>query len=241
MATTTNYSWTTPDDTDLVKDGAAAIRTLGSSADTTVKNLNPGTTAGDIDYYTSSTAKARIAIGTAGQILRVNAGATAPEWAAPAGGKIKQVQFASLTTTATTTSTSFTDTGLSVSITPTSASNEILIFGMLPLAITGSGNGGFVTLTDGSNNNLINASSPGSRTPALVRLDPTADVMEFNMVSQSIVFKHSPATTSAFTYKVRFMVTGGDAVALLNRIVADTDNSAYSRGVATLVAMEYEV
>jgi hypothetical protein len=85
MATTTNYSWTTPDDTDLVKDGAAAIRTLGSSADTTVKDLNPGTTAGDIDYYTSSTAKARIAIGTAGQILAVNAGATAPEWVAPAG------------------------------------------------------------------------------------------------------------------------------------------------------------
>ena len=84
MATTTNYSWTTPDDTDLVKDGAAAIRTLGSSADTTVKDLNPGTTAGDIDYYTSSTAKARIAIGTAGQVLQVNGGATAPEWAAPA-------------------------------------------------------------------------------------------------------------------------------------------------------------
>jgi hypothetical protein len=48
--------------------------------------LNPGTTAGDIDYYTSSTAKARVAIGTAGQVLQVNAGATAPEWAAPAGG-----------------------------------------------------------------------------------------------------------------------------------------------------------
>lgn len=84
MATTTNYSWATPDDTDLVKDGAAAIRTLGSSADTTVKNLNPGTTAGDIDYYTSGTAKARIGIGTAGQILVVNSGATAPEWATPA-------------------------------------------------------------------------------------------------------------------------------------------------------------
>jgi|GEM_PF-3136109 len=80
MATTTNYSWTTPNDTDLVKDGAAAIRTLGSSADTTVKNLNPGTTAGDIDYYTSSTAKARVGIGTAGQVLKVNAGGTAPEW-----------------------------------------------------------------------------------------------------------------------------------------------------------------
>ena len=86
MPNTTNYNWATPADTDLVKDGAAAIRTLGSSADTTVKNLNPGTTAGDIDYYTSSTAKARIAIGTAGQVLQVNAGATAPEWAAPAAG-----------------------------------------------------------------------------------------------------------------------------------------------------------
>jgi hypothetical protein len=84
MATTTNYSWTTPDDTDLVKDGAAAIRTLGSSADTTVKDLNPGTTAGDIDYYTSSTAKARVAIGTAGQVLKVNAGGNAPEWATTA-------------------------------------------------------------------------------------------------------------------------------------------------------------
>ncbi len=36
MATTTNYGWTTPDNTDLVKDGAAAIRTLGSSIDTSM-------------------------------------------------------------------------------------------------------------------------------------------------------------------------------------------------------------
>ena len=36
MATTTNYGWATPNDTDLVKDGASAIRTLGSSIDTTV-------------------------------------------------------------------------------------------------------------------------------------------------------------------------------------------------------------
>jgi hypothetical protein len=33
MASTTNYGWTTPDDTSLVKDGADAIRTLGSSVD----------------------------------------------------------------------------------------------------------------------------------------------------------------------------------------------------------------
>jgi hypothetical protein len=38
MPTTTNYGWTTPADTDLVKDGALAIRTLGSAIDTTVFN-----------------------------------------------------------------------------------------------------------------------------------------------------------------------------------------------------------
>ena len=37
MATTTNYGWTTPDDTALVKDGASAIRSLGTSVDTTTK------------------------------------------------------------------------------------------------------------------------------------------------------------------------------------------------------------
>jgi hypothetical protein len=87
MATTTNYSWTTPDDTALVKDGAAAIRTLGSSIDTTTKNLNPSTTAGDIEYRSSTpNVNTRLPLGTAGQVLKVNSGATAPEWATDATG-----------------------------------------------------------------------------------------------------------------------------------------------------------
>ena len=85
MATTTNYGWDTPDDTDLVKDGAAAIRTLGSSIDTTTKNLNPETTLGDLAYRSATAnVKTRLALGTAGQVLRVNSGGTAPEWAATA-------------------------------------------------------------------------------------------------------------------------------------------------------------
>jgi len=44
MATTTNFGWVTPDDTSLVKDGAAAIRTLGSSIDTSFVDLKGGTT-----------------------------------------------------------------------------------------------------------------------------------------------------------------------------------------------------
>jgi hypothetical protein len=87
MATTTNYGWTTPDDTALVKDGAAAIRTLGSSIDTTTKNLNPSTTLGDIEYRSSTAnVNTRLPLGTAGQVLKVNSGATAPEWATDASG-----------------------------------------------------------------------------------------------------------------------------------------------------------
>jgi hypothetical protein len=85
MATTTNYGWTTPDDTALVKDGAAAIRTLGTSVDTTTKNLNPSTTLGDIEYRSStSNVNTRLGIGTTGQVLSVSGGV--PVWSSPAGG-----------------------------------------------------------------------------------------------------------------------------------------------------------
>ena len=42
MAITPNYSWPVPDDTDLVKDGAEAIRDLGNAIDTTVDSLPGG-------------------------------------------------------------------------------------------------------------------------------------------------------------------------------------------------------
>jgi hypothetical protein len=79
MATTTNYGWATPDDTALVKDGAAAIRTLGSSVDTTTKALNPSTTLGDIEYRSSTAnTNTRLGIGTTGQVLTVAGGV--PSW-----------------------------------------------------------------------------------------------------------------------------------------------------------------
>ena len=129
MPTTTNYGWTTPADTDLVKDGAAAIRTLGSSVDTTTKNLNPQTTTGAIAYRSAtSNVNTALPIGTAGQLLAVNAGGTAPEWKTiPSGGKVLQVIYGSTTTSTTISSSTFTDTTLSTSITPSSATSKVLI------------------------------------------------------------------------------------------------------------------
>ena len=110
MATTTNYGWTTPDDTALVKDGAAAIRTLGSSVDTTTKALNPSTTLGDIEFRSSTAnTNTRLGIGTTGQVLAVSGGV--PAWATPAasGG------MTLLSTTATTSGNSITISSISQS------------------------------------------------------------------------------------------------------------------------------
>ena len=111
MATTTNYGWTTPDDTALVKDGASAIRSLGTSVDTTTKNLNPSTTLGDIEYRSSTAnTNTRLAIGTTGQVLSVAGGV--PAWATPAGGG---ANFTLLNAggTALTGATSITVSGIS--------------------------------------------------------------------------------------------------------------------------------
>jgi len=103
MATTTNYSWTTPDDTALVKDGASAIRTLGSSIDTTTKNLNPSTTLGDIEYRSSTAnTNTRLGIGSTGQVLTVAGGV--PSWAAVSGGGMTLLSTTSLSGATTTIS-----------------------------------------------------------------------------------------------------------------------------------------
>ena len=98
MATTTNYGWTTPDDTALVKDGASAIRTLGSSVDTTTKALNPSTTLGDIEYRSSTAnTNTRLGIGSTGNVLTVSGGV--PTWAAPAAGGMTLINTGGTTLT----------------------------------------------------------------------------------------------------------------------------------------------
>jgi len=94
MATTTNYGWTTPDDTALVKDGAAAIRSLGTAIDTTVFN-NAGVAIaktivdakGDLIVGTAADTVARLASSASnGDLLTVDTStASGLKWAAPAG------------------------------------------------------------------------------------------------------------------------------------------------------------
>lgn len=108
MANTTNFGWETPDDTDLVKDGAAAMRTLGNAIDASFIDLKGGTSGQvltknsntDLDYIWSSVdpltildakgdlitataadTPARLAVGTNGTFLQADSTtATGLKW-----------------------------------------------------------------------------------------------------------------------------------------------------------------
>jgi hypothetical protein len=206
MATTTNYSWSTPDDTALVKDGAAAIRTLGSSIDTTTKALNPSTTLGDIEYRSATAnTNTRLALGTAGQVLRVNSGATAPEWATiPAGGKVLQVVMGTTSTSTTIASTTYTDTTLTATITPSATSSKVLCFVSQNFVNFKSSS----AMTGGSSIKLVRAG-----TDIVTRGDKEVDLrydiravgngIQYLGLVTNIAYLDSPSTTSATIYKTQ--------------------------------------
>jgi hypothetical protein len=191
MATTTNYNWSTPDDTSLVKDGAAAIRTLGSSIDTTTKALNPSTTLGDIEYRSSTAnTNTRLGIGSTGNVLTVSGGV--PVWAAPAGGgKVLQVVAATYSTSQTSTSSSYVDTGLTATITPSSASSKILA--IVNHNACKSDGGGIALKLRRASTDIITFSFYGGAGPAAVDIG-----------SIGTAYLDEPSTTSATTYKTMF-------------------------------------
>jgi hypothetical protein len=72
MATSPNYGWLEPDNTDLVKNGALAIRTLGNAIDTTMATMTPKSIVdakGDLIAASAADTPARLAVGNNGETL----------------------------------------------------------------------------------------------------------------------------------------------------------------------------
>jgi hypothetical protein len=125
MATTPNYGWVTPAPTDFVTDLPADFEVFADAVDADLAGLLGGTTgqvlvknsgtdhdydfatdpvsdivttAGDVLYGSAADTLARLGIGTAGQLLSVNSGATAPEWVnPPASGGMTLISTTALT------------------------------------------------------------------------------------------------------------------------------------------------
>lgn len=123
-------------------------------------------------------------------------------------GNILQVVSANFDTAVTSSSSTFADVGLSASITPSSASNKVLV--MVNLCGCGkiTGNTALAAhVADSSNNVLFDLEGIGGA---------TAGTTSNYFGSISRTFLHSPATTSSFTYKVRFASAANVATVYIN-------------------------
>lgn len=139
---------------DASMDGSGAVTvtdlTLGSDA------------AGDMFYKTSATVTARLAKGTANQMLHMNSGATAPEWVSPLAGLV-ETSSATATADGLTTGNINALTGLKKFVTVTSANaTDAITLPGINVGTVGQeifltvGANGYELLTPASSNNTIN-------------------------------------------------------------------------------------
>lgn len=184
MPTTTNFGWTTPADTDLVKNGASAIRTLGNGIDTSFLDLKGGTT---------------------GQVLAKASNTDLDyTWTTPAaGGKVLQVVQGTYSTTTTIASQTYTDTGLSVSITPAATSSKILLIvsQMIYWYREADEAGSAIRLMRNSTAIVDNFGARGNFFHRF--LDSATEQLVEHATQAPLLYLDSPSTTSAITYKTQ--------------------------------------
>jgi len=265
MATTTNFGWETPDDTDLVKDGAAAIRTALGGVDTSFVDLKGGTTGQvlskasgtDLDFtwvaQDDSNAIQNALLTTTGDTIyasgastpaRLGIGSTGqvltvaggvPTWAAPAGGG-KVLQVVSTTKTDTFTSTSTSFADITgLSVSITPSSASSKI--MVFYNVTGSGDAGVNT----SSVRLVRgATAINIGDAAGSRTPATNGIFEGEPTAignASMNFLDAPATTSATTYKVQVRCNN-TGTSFINRSENDSDQGQNNRTTSTITVME---
>jgi hypothetical protein len=193
------------------------------------------TTQGDILYRDGSGLQ-RLAKGTAGSVLKINSGATAPEWGTDEGGKILQVkqQVVHDTHLISSNAPTFTDiTNLTIDITPASTSNKILVTAHINV----SSSTGYRTFHRFTRNNSalgVGLTNVGSRVPA------TMSTEGLNNQGQmaSMTFLDAPNSTSSQTYAVESCTEGTSGSVRINGELSDANNNTQSRTISTITVME---
>jgi len=182
------------------------------------------TTAGDLLYGTAADTVARLGIGTAGQVLTVNSGATAPQWAAAAsGGKVVQIVSATHATETSNSTNVLADTGLTATITPSSASNKILVFANLMSVRKSPGN---------ANNQIQLALLRGATVINSSLGLYTGTAIDNGVPSAIFIANDAPNTTSATTYKMQFCNFNNSASVSINY------NDSFVDATSVIILME---
>jgi len=189
------------------------------------------TTQGDILYRDGSGLQ-RLAKGTAGQVLKINSGATAPEWGTDTGGKVLQVQYTAMVSGYAVSGTGLSDvTGYNVAITPSATSSKILVMANFS-GQQGDYGGGFRLYrgstfisqpTSASNRTLTHTSSYNAQSNATT--------------TYSLCILDEPSTTSATTYKIVVNALSNTSYKV-NESSDDSNSTDRPRTIATIVAME---
>ena len=187
-------------------------------------------------------------LGSAGQVVKVNSGGSALEFAAEAGGgKVLQVVTNHDNTekqmSTGTTMTNYSE--LNTSITPSATNSKILVmvhFGACSFGRNDSSlgygkirfqiSGGSVQDFGGSEQLGANAMSVGGKHQFAVNLNDA----DYQIDHPSMVLLHEPNTTSSVSYQAFFQAESGTGVVKINRNHRDGGNDCST--IATMILME---
>ena len=221
-----------------VTDGLA----IGSIPTITVAKGGTNTTSystGDILYASGATTLTKLAKpGTpAGEVLTFATSASAPSWAAAAGGgKIGQVLQAVKTDRSTVTGATGTLADipdLTISITPSATDSKILVMTDVYISVS-SGYAYNITLVRDSTATIYIGDASSSRGRGS---KGGVNYHGANQVSASFCYLDSPATTSATTYKLQWWVETS-STGSVGASEGDGNAAYYSRIANSITVME---
>ena len=226
MATTTpNFGWTVPTSSDLVKNGATAIETLGDAIDASLLDLKGGTSGqvlakasntdmdfswvtdatgipatifdakGDIIAATAADTASRLAVGTNGQVLTADSTAATGLKWSTVGGGGKVLQVIQAIDTGTADNSTNVDLDTGITATITPSASTSKILVLTTV-------GGTLKNSGNANNYGMFKIKRGSTTVFTVDGQNYTGTSVSLSTTMTLNYLDSPATTSATTYKV---------------------------------------
>jgi len=231
-----------------INTGAATLNVNGLGAITIVKNQNITLSDGDIKanqlvevIYDGTNFQLISPVSNAGTVTSIATGSglsggtiTSTGTLTVATGVPLQIVSTVKTSVFTTTSTAFVDvTGLSVSITPSSSSNTVLVFVQLSLGSSTANSGLHANLVRGSTSVLVGDAAASRIQCTAASYNASAN----DVISNSIVYLDSPATTGSTTYKIQVRM-GSGATGAINQSITDVNSVEGSRVTSTITVME---